>query len=60
MDGLLKQAREYSKRYAEVSEHTKEAEPVKQVTEVAGKLEKYAEKYEITQTTDAFEEPFAV
>ena len=45
MDGLLKQAKEFSKRYAEVSEQMEE-----EVTE----------RYTVTETSDAFEEPFVV
>ncbi len=45
MDGLLKQATEYSKRYTEVTEQT---------------AEEVTERYIVTETSDAFEEPFAV
>ena len=45
MDGLLKQAMEYSKKYAEAPEQT---------------VEEVTERYKVTETSDAFEEPFAV
>ena len=66
MDGLLKQAREYSERYAGVPEQTVEkaevedAELVERVAEVADEPEEVTERYTVTETSDAFEEPFAV
>ena len=56
MDGLLKQAKEYADRYAETLEHIAE----KAVEQVVEESEEVTERYKVTETSDAFEEPFAV
>ena len=56
MDGLLKQAKEYADRYAETLEQIAE----KAVEQVVEESEEVTERYKFTETSDAFEEPFAV
>lgn len=56
MDGLLKQAKEYADRYAETLEQIEE----KAVEQVVEESEEVTERYKVTETSDAFEEPFAV
>ena len=76
MDGLIKQAKEYSERYADepklveekaevedAEKSVEKVEPMKQVAEdaeIADEPEEYEERYEVTQTSDAFDEPFAI